>query len=55
MDILPQFFKPGAEMPERFLTGQVEWLHVWLATPTAMWAQQESVCFLRHSRLQVSF
>ena len=37
MDILPQFFKPGAEMPERLLTGQVEWLHIWLATLTAMW------------------
>lgn len=24
-------------MPERFLTTQIEWLHVWLATLTAMW------------------
>lgn len=39
MDILPQIqiFKYGDEMPERLFTGQVEWLHIWLAALTAMW------------------
>jgi hypothetical protein len=37
MDILGQVFQPLTKMPERLLSGQIEWLYLWLATLTAMW------------------